>query len=68
MFWQRNCGAAFSRWREKEFQVACQAIEFTNFEIDRNEANFQRQVTTIKDHNGAKYEQHIGTVNKHKVF
>lgn len=30
MFWKRNVGAAFSRWREKEFQGAIAFIEETS--------------------------------------
>lgn len=68
MFSRRNCGAAFSRWKSKEFQVAMEGIEFINSEVQKGVDTYDKQLDTIKDHNGDKYERHLGNVTKHKVM
>jgi hypothetical protein len=52
MFWRRNCAAAFSRWKETEFEVACLAIESCHAEKNQEQDTFTDKVNTIKDHNG----------------
>jgi hypothetical protein len=29
MFWKRNCGAAFSKWRQTEYEQALEMIQMT---------------------------------------
>jgi hypothetical protein len=68
MFWQRNCAAAFSKWKETEFQVACLAIESCQEETIRNQEAYDKNVDRIKDHNGDKYGRYMGTTKKHKIW
>ncbi len=68
MFWRRNCAAAFSRWKETEFEVACLAIESCHAEKNQEQDTFTDKVNTIKDHNGQKYCRYMGMVSKHKIW
>jgi len=68
MFWQRNCGSAFSRWRQTEFQVACYAIDQTQLETDKNLDVYEQQLDKFKEHNGEKYNKYVNSVEIHKVF
>lgn len=68
MFWRRNCGAAFSQWKSKEFAVAMEAIEWTHQEIQNQGDSYEKKVDLIKNHNADKYERKIYQADKHKVW
>lgn len=68
MFWRRNAGAAFSKWKEHEFQVTCFAIESSQKEKNLNEFEYKKQFEKTQQHNAEKYEKYLGSVNKHRVW
>ena len=48
LFWQRNCKAAFSKWRQTEYEMTLEHIEMTHDAILRVQEEHVEQMRIIQ--------------------
>ena len=68
MFWKRNCGAAFSKWRQTEYEQALEMIQMTEENCQQMQEDHLSTKRIIQKQNITRSSKIVGKYQKQKFL
>ena len=68
MFWRRNCGAAFSKWRQTEYEQTLEMIVMTQDNTAQMQEQHMSKKKVIQKQNITRSARIVGKSQKHKYY